>query len=93
MSKGLLKLRKEFGRGEEGLAKWVFNKPGRSWIGSCSKGEAENLKFGEHGTPVLRQIWGSVYVANPFRSGMRSGIRENYGLGRRGGGHEEARAE
>ena len=43
MTKGSLKLRKKSGRGKEGLAEWIVNKPSRSWIGSCSKGEAENL--------------------------------------------------
>ncbi len=45
MTKGLLKLRKEFGRGEESLAEWIFNKPRRSWIGSCSKGDAETWEL------------------------------------------------
>ncbi len=38
MTKELLKLRREFGRGEEGLAEWIFSKPSRSLIGACQKG-------------------------------------------------------
>jgi len=40
------------------------------------------LKFGvgEHRTPLLIQIWGSVYVANPFPSGMKSGIGGKFQL-------------
>jgi len=45
MTRGLLKLLEKFGKGKEGLAEWIVNKPSRSWIGSCSKGEAENLEL------------------------------------------------
>ena len=38
MTKELLKLRREIGRGEEGLAEWIFSKPCRSLIGACQKG-------------------------------------------------------
>ncbi len=45
MTKGLLKLRQEFGRGEKVLAECIFKKPSRSWIASCSKGEVEDLEL------------------------------------------------
>jgi len=45
MTRGLLKLRKESGRGKEGLAEWIVNKPSRSWIVSCAKREGENLEL------------------------------------------------
>ena len=38
-------LGKDFGRGDMGLAEWTFNEPSRSWIDSCSKGEAEKLEL------------------------------------------------
>lgn len=45
MMKGLLKLGQEFGRDEEGLPEWIFNKPSRSWIGSYSKGAAQKSEL------------------------------------------------
>jgi len=45
MTAGLQKLPKEFGKVAAGLAESVVNKPTRSWIGSCSTGENENLEL------------------------------------------------
>lgn len=45
MTARLLKLRKEFEKVAEGLAESAFNKPSRSWIGSCSTGENEILEL------------------------------------------------
>lgn len=64
---------------------WIFNKPSPPWIGSCSKREAENFGVCGYGRPPLRQTWVSVYVANPFRSGIRSGISGNLWPGREEG--------
>ncbi len=37
----------------------------------------------ENETALLRRIWGSVYVANPFRFRIRSGIRGKFRPGYR----------
>jgi len=77
----LLKLGNKFGGGEEGLAEWIFNKPGRSRIGGLFQSGGMKFGVGELGTAPVRQRCASVYVANPFGSGMRSGIREDFGRG------------
>ncbi len=66
-------------RGNSGVNRrvWIFNKPSPPWIGSCSMREAEDFGVCGYGRPPLRQTWASVYVANPFQSGIRSGISGN----------------
>ena len=80
LRKRLLILPKEFGKGKEGLAEWIVNKPSRSWKAPCPKGGGRKFGVGDHKAPLLRHIWGSVYEANPVRSGRRSGIRGKFRL-------------
>jgi len=85
MRKWVDEIAKDFARVEEGLAKWVLNKPNRSWLGSCSKGGGLKFGVGEHGTAPPGKIWIIVYEANPLRFGMRSRIHGEFRfLNRRG---------